>query len=305
MGRPREAHDEVARYLAWQLNQGADEEGITVQHVEQVKSESVVGTTYEVWDCVTTAGRWWVVTPPSNLYTQDDFKSADVVLTFHVGLTARILSRQEAPLAAEGESMFPDVWRKWADAETKMRDAIEAEDFQAVGMQLRETIIAFMKASAHESLVPEKSQAPQALNPEWLQLTAGKIASGPSNARLRSYLKSLAKETWQYVNWLTHAARAQREDGEIAVVATSHLVAMYTAAMLRFTRGEPIRCPVCSSYLVLAGRCWRCEWIDENYSAPDTERVSEEELAKRLLEPHMPSSDISTFLSPSQYRWNG
>lgn len=186
-----------------------------------------------------------------------------------------------------------------------MRDAIEAEDFQAVGMQLRETLVAFMKASAPESLVPDGSTSPQASNPECLQLAAGKIAAGASNARSRSYLKFSAKETWQYVSWLTDAGSAQREDAEIALAATSHLVAMFTAAMVRYARDKPTRCPICSSYLVLAGRCWRCDWVDETYDAPEAECISEEELAKRLLEPCTPSSDINTILSPERFRWNG
>lgn len=108
MARPRQAHEDVSNYLPWQLSEHGTED-VVVQHVEQVESENVIGTLYEVWDCATSTGRWWVVTPPSNLYTQDDFRSADVVLTFHVWLTARLLSRQETPLAAEGESMFLDV----------------------------------------------------------------------------------------------------------------------------------------------------------------------------------------------------
>jgi len=305
MRHPPLVHDEVADYLRWQLNTADAADAVEVQHVERLKSENVMGTLYEVWDCVAGDGRWWVVRPPMNFYTQDDFKSADVVLTFHIGLAARLLTRRSVPLTQEAESMFPDVWRKWADAENTMRDAIEAEDFQAVGMRLRETIVAFLKAVAHESLVDEGTEAPQAANPAWLDLIANKIAAGSSSAKLRSYLKSSAKETWQYVSWLTHAAGAYREDAEIAVANTSHLIAVYTAAMLRYTRGEPARCPSCGSYLVLAGRCWRCDWVDEDYAAPEEERIAEEELARRLIEPHTPSSDISTFISPDRLHWYG
>lgn len=303
--QPGPLHEEIASYLRWQLNKDDESARVDVQHVESIKTESVMGTLYEVWDCVTSDGRWWVVQPPMNLYTQEDFKSVDVVLTFHIGMTARLMARRSIPLTEEAESMFPDVWRKWADAENTMRDAIEAEDFQAVGMRLRETIVAFLKAAAHESLIEDRTETPQAANPEWLNLIANKIARGPSNATLRSYLKSAGKETWQYVSWLTHAANAHREDAEIALANTSHLVAVYTAAMLRYVRGDPKRCPSCASYLVLAGRCWRCDWIDEAYDAPEDERISEEELARRLMEPHTPSSDISTFISPDRLHWYG
>jgi len=301
----RAGEAEVTNYLRWQLNRDSATTEVEVQHVERVKTESVMGTLYEVWDCVADGGRWWVVQPPMNLYTQGDFKSADVVLTFHIGLAARLMARRSVPLTDEAESMFPDVWRKWADAENTMRDAIEAEDFQTVGMRLRETIVAFLKGTAHESLIEVGAERPQAANPEWLDLVANKIAAGSSNAKLRSYLKSLAKETWQYVSWLTHATGAYREDAEIALANTSHLIAVYTAAMVRYSRGEPMRCSECASYLVLAGRCWRCDWVDEGYTAPQEERLAEEELARRLVEPHTPSSDISTFISPDRLRWYG
>jgi hypothetical protein len=116
----------------------------------------------------------------------------------------------------------------------------------------------------------------------------------PKNAKLRSYLKALGKETWQYVSWLTHATSAHREDAEIALANTSHLIAVFTAAMIRYMRGAPKRCPECGSYRVLAGKCWRCDWADATYEAPEDERLAEEDLARRLSEPHTPSSDINS-----------
>jgi len=41
------------------------------------------------WDVQCAESRWWVVTNPTNLYDQADFKSRDVVLTFHIGLMLR------------------------------------------------------------------------------------------------------------------------------------------------------------------------------------------------------------------------
>jgi len=39
--------------------------------------------------------RWWVVTNPTYLYEQADFKSREVVLTFHIGLMLRVEYAQE------------------------------------------------------------------------------------------------------------------------------------------------------------------------------------------------------------------
>src|SRR5258708_37435453 len=60
-----------------------------VKHVEKVASELVGAVRHEIWDVHCVASRWWVVTPPMNLYSQADFKSRDVVLTFHLGLALR------------------------------------------------------------------------------------------------------------------------------------------------------------------------------------------------------------------------
>ena len=51
-------------------------------HLEKATTENVAGRVHEVWDVHTATGRWWVVTNPTNLYTRQDFKSRDVVLTF-------------------------------------------------------------------------------------------------------------------------------------------------------------------------------------------------------------------------------
>jgi len=68
---------------------GAECDGEKVVHLERVASESVLGTKYDVWDVHTDKGRWWVITEPTNLYSQTDFPSMDNVLTFHIGLMSR------------------------------------------------------------------------------------------------------------------------------------------------------------------------------------------------------------------------
>jgi len=56
------------------------------------KSEFVFGREYKVWDVHATDGRWWVVTNPTNLYSQEHIPSLDFVLSLHVGLMARVAS---------------------------------------------------------------------------------------------------------------------------------------------------------------------------------------------------------------------
>jgi hypothetical protein len=197
---------EVVEYLEWQLGKGSARK-VVVRHVEKITAENITGDRFEVWNCVTNQGKWWVVTPMMNFYTQRDFKSADVVLTFHVGMVGRVMSQDQPPLAPELRDAFSEPWRKWEGAVETMRVAQEAEDFQAVGMRLREAYISMLKMVADGELAPAGPGPPQSANPEWMDLLADKVASGSSNARLRAYLKSVGKETWQHVNWLTHATK--------------------------------------------------------------------------------------------------
>ena len=77
--------------------QAADE---SVIHLERVASERVFGTKHDVWDVHTDKGRWWVLTDPTNLYSQRDFPSLDYILSFHVGLIARLASKDNRKSAS-------------------------------------------------------------------------------------------------------------------------------------------------------------------------------------------------------------
>src|SRR5438045_1437273 len=61
-----------------------------VQNVELIKTEIVAGEKYEIWDVTTDKERWWVLTNPTNLYSQKTFPSLDYTLSFHVGLMMRV-----------------------------------------------------------------------------------------------------------------------------------------------------------------------------------------------------------------------
>ena len=83
------AENDIAEYV---LTQARDE---TVQNVERVKTEYIMGDPYEVWDVHTDKDRWWVITNPTNLYSQRHFPGLDYTLSFHVGLMMRVRSRSE------------------------------------------------------------------------------------------------------------------------------------------------------------------------------------------------------------------
>jgi hypothetical protein len=66
--RDPDSEQDIARYVEIEAN------GERVQHVEQVKIEYILGNAYEVWDVTTDKDRWWVVTNPTNLYSQRHFQ---------------------------------------------------------------------------------------------------------------------------------------------------------------------------------------------------------------------------------------
>src|SRR5260370_2859792 len=112
-----------------------------VLHAEKVKSEHILGRDHDCLDVHTNKDRYWVITSPSNLYSQHYFPSLDFTLSFHVGVTARIMARSRgAPDDAQKARLTP-AWRRWEHAADTLDTAQEAEDFQAVGVRCRECLI--------------------------------------------------------------------------------------------------------------------------------------------------------------------
>ena len=123
--------DGIRSYVEWQA---PDE---TVRHLEKVASESIFGQEMDAWDVRTNKGRWWVITNPTNLYSQKLFPSLDYTLSFHVGVTTRMM---QSEMSEEQEIAHNDInvlWNKLARARATLFSAQNAEDFQSVGMKCR------------------------------------------------------------------------------------------------------------------------------------------------------------------------
>lgn len=289
--------EQVLDYFAAQM---ADD---PVVHLEKVAVERVGSVLHDIWDVHCKGSRWWAISNPLNYYSQEDFKSRDVALTFHVGLMVRIASREEVPITEEAAGLLPRSWRQWEQAVDSLDGGREAEDFQAVGVRLREAMVTYAGEVADDALVPEGDVAPKAADVVgWTNLLIAHLAEGSSSKQLRSYAAKLTRETWDYVNWLTHAKNAIAYDAHIGVAVVSHFLSMVTAVCLRAASGAKSTCAGCGSYRIVSGSCRRCGWHDPNYVAPASRQLTEEELAARLAEPCVPSSDISTFMSPDDYR---
>ncbi len=132
METPEHERREIEEYLRSQS--GPDFE---VEHVEKLTSEYVLGREYSVWDAHTNEGRWWVITNPTNLYSQDLIKSMDIALSFHVGLMTRMMGSDSRNLMNR-DRRVRELMRRLDVASESLDRAKEVEDFQAVGMRLRE-----------------------------------------------------------------------------------------------------------------------------------------------------------------------
>jgi predicted RNA-binding Zn-ribbon protein involved in translation (DUF1610 family) len=230
--------------------------GTLVHHAEKVASETIYGFRHDVWDVQASDGRWWVITNPTNLYPQETVPtpSMDHALAHHIGVVARMLARQHlaAPVDGPPRELAPQSMRKFEQAGDALDRAQEAEDFQAVGMRLRECLIAFAQETSGEVTVPEGTEPPKRSDVKgWAELLVATVAPGSRSAQKRSYLRTMARETWDLVAWLTHAANATRADADMARDATSHLLEVFTLALIRVKRGEPARCPDCGSYRIV------------------------------------------------------
>lgn len=255
---------QVRRISEYVETQARDEK---VEHAERMISTKVAGVEHEVWDVRTDTDRYWVVTNPTNLYSQDEFKSADYSLTFHIGIGIRLMERSRVEVDEDVEEQVDVAWRKYRQAVDAFNDADEAEAFQAVGVRCREAHIALARRIAGQIPEAEMPDRPKASDFKgWAEAGAERFAE---QRRLRAYLKTISEKSWDMTVWLQHFEEATPWDAELVLDATSHLLSMYGLAMHRHEQGPLNRCPRCGSY--------RVEWdgglTDENPDIQWQQRV--------------------------------
>jgi hypothetical protein len=234
----------VRRYFA--LESGSPN---PIEYLAKVTTARAWGQRHDLWDIHTADGKWWVSYPRMSIYDQDRLPSPELALAFHLGSLVLESSRPKPEGTEEERHRFAESWRRWRQATQALSEADEAEEIQAVGMRCRECLLSLIREAPREKLLSPGEAAPQSSNfIAWTGVLAAGVAAGSSSERLRSYLRSAAKETWEYVNWLTHAKNAIRFDGQIAVDATAHVLKSFAMAIVRYEEGSPDRCPACNSY---------------------------------------------------------
>lgn len=219
--------DRIRSYVEWQAH---DE---VVQHLEKVATEWLYGQRLDAWDVKTDKDRWWVITNPTNLYSQRLFPSLDYTISFHVGVTTRIAQAEITEEQEDAHDNVNQLWNRIARARMALFSAEEAEDFQSVGMRCREALLLLVQKLGTGTLLPADQELPQRANfVAWSELLADNLAGGESRERLRAYLKAISKSTWQFTNWLTHARNAGRHDCAIAIEATENVLSSFMTAWI-------------------------------------------------------------------------
>jgi hypothetical protein len=309
METPEHERREIEEYLRSQS--GPDFE---IEHVEKLTSEYVLGDEYSVWDAHTNEGRWWVITNPKNLYSQEQIKSMDVALSFHIGLWTRMQGREGRDLMNRDHRVRA-LLRRLDVAHESLDRAKEVEDYQAVGMRLRELLLTLTFNLSELIQTPDPTAALQkAANFKALtNIYARTIASGKSAERLRSLLRVTGEHAWEYVTRLTHARKANEQDARIALSVTQAVIEMFLGALVRVQQGKPERCPVCSSYRLKLVRtedgdswlklCEACGSTSVVDVPPTTDQVSKDNDERHAPEGDcVEVEDFGIYLTPSQAR---
>jgi len=238
--RDPDSEQDVARYVEFEAQE-------KVSHVELIKSEFVAGERYDIWDVISENNRWWVITNITNLYSQKHFPSLDYTISFHIGLMLRLRHR---PYKADEQEPHPSdpIFRRHDHASRLMDRAVEAEDFQAVAMQLREVLTAVCPL-IKDKLPPHPVGEPKLGDfKAWCDYLATSAYSGESLKPVRKYLRDGTSNTWALVNWLTHYRGASKEHLKVADAACANVVSQILDMLFDEERNEERQtCPVCGS----------------------------------------------------------
>jgi hypothetical protein len=126
--------------------------------------------------------------------------------------------------------------------------AIEPENFQAVGMLLRENLLTLMRALRGQVELSQDVKPPKGADfKEWSEVILNELCPGERNKEVRSFMKAMADKTWGLVNWVTHDRDASRSNTLIAAQSCSTLRGHFTTLLFRHRMNVTEQCPDCKS----------------------------------------------------------
>jgi DNA-directed RNA polymerase subunit RPC12/RpoP len=304
--------EELVHITDYMASQAPD---LTVEFAQKVYAENVLNHRHDVWDVHTNKDRWWVITNPTNLYSQEQFPNMDLAITFHVGLCLRIPRSEKPKLADLPIEPFAECFRHLSEASAALTQAQEVSDYQAIGVRCREALLAFVHAA--QVVMPWKSEneAPKRSDfKAWVEHICSVSLAGSSQKDRRQLFKTLLDSAWSFSNWLTHSKGSRWHDAEAAVSTAENTVSLCISSVIQHIRGVPDSCPACGSHRLLPERvsdpdnpddvwecptCMRCDWIgepvnirrepvapsDDNRPPPEGECVIPTIPLRRLLKP--------------------
>jgi hypothetical protein len=216
--------DEIDHVTDYMGSQAPD---LKITFVQKMYSENVLHVRHDVWDVHTNVDRWWVITEPMNLYSQEQFPNMDLALTFHIGLCLRIPRSERQQLSQLPVEPFAEAYRYLEEAQDALQHSVEVADYQAIGVRCREALLAF--ASAAQTVIPwtSKDEPPKKADLKaWADHICNVSLAGAEHEQRRHLYKTLLESAWKFVNWLTHAKSSHWHDAEAGIAATENAIAL-------------------------------------------------------------------------------
>jgi hypothetical protein len=250
---PDATQEELDHVLGYMASQAPD---LTVEFAQKVYAENVLDHRHDVWDVHTNVDRWWVITNPTNLYSQAQFPNMDLAVTFHVGLCLRIPRSGKPKLADLPIEPFAQCYRYLSEAADALASA-GSYGLPGHRRAMREALLAFVGAA--QTVLPwtSDSEPPKRADfKAWVEHICNVSLAGSSQKDRRQLCKTLLNSAWAFSNWLTHTKSSKWHDAEAAASTTEHAVALCISAAIQHIRGVPDACPACGSHGLSPERAW-------------------------------------------------
>jgi hypothetical protein len=233
-----------------------------IKQIVNIKCEHTftdLGDVVNVWNVKTEDSAYWVVEgeeTPMNLYTHGaNYFSADEAYSFHMGLMLRLQNRNkgksnhilgEIPLNLEH---LKSINRKLYMASEKLSIDLEPEEFQAIGLLCRESLIDLSKelCERNPELVSEKG-----LKKSDFKGVANAFIDyyipGSENSDLRNYSRKIVDSTWSYNSMVVHSQNKKFPDAKIALLFTCTTISLIENLFFKhFGFDQDIACSECGS----------------------------------------------------------
>jgi hypothetical protein len=218
-----------------------------------------LGPKVTVWNVKIDKGAWWVVEGegvPMNLYPQGAYYfSADEAYSFHMGLMARVMMREEHDpehilrLVTLGHSRFIGIRRKLHVASEALAKAKEPEDLQAIGLACREVLIALGSELVLDSEVLPDTEVPKLADfKNRARIAIDRLLLGSENSELRAHSRKISDASWDFSSTLTHSPNRTIHEAFICVSLVGTVLILFEKLIeMRDVNYQKLSCPLCKS----------------------------------------------------------